>query len=648
MNNRQKEIFRILLTESNRLLLVQNLADEINCSEKTIRSDLKIIEEYIERYSNTSLVKRPGRGIYLEIDEADQADLFHRLYAGESSARHESDEERVLHLAYRLLMDAKPVAIQDLASQYFVNKAVIRKDVEKIEVWLQPFNLALISKQRVGLAIEGSEKNKRTALVRLDQLIDSSELTGQMMMKQFEQHEIAGVYNELRALQKRHSLYYTDEAFESLMLHILLMVKRTKLKQPISLSDQEIAFLQKKAEFIWAEEFLLRLKRLFAVSFPSKEAAYLTLRLLGGKFRYRQESEGSSGDDLADRQPLLQGIVEQLTRRMSVLNMIQFSQDQVLMNGLKVHLYTTLNRLDYGLAVSNPMLAEIKKMYPYMFDRVIVALEEMGESLHLSIPEEEAAYLTLHFQASVERLHKGQSNPKKVIIICHMGIGMSQLLRTKIERKFPSVHVEASMAKAEVHDYLATHKVDLVISTVALSGLKIPHIHVSPLLEARDERKLEHEIKQLDEPNNRQESIFLKYTTPFLVFLQQDVQQPDQIIAKLGQVLVDKGYAEAGYSESTLGREKMSSTTIGGGIAIPHGSPQLIKQSVIAIATLKQPLLWGTEKVELVFMLALKSEEREEARQLFKELSLISERPAFVSALSKETDVMKFLSRLKG
>jgi activator of the mannose operon (transcriptional antiterminator) len=432
------------------------------------------------------------------------------------------------------------------------------------------------------------------------------------------------------------------------MLHILLMVKRTKLKQPISLSDQEIVFLQEKAEFTWAEEFLLRLKRLFAVSFPSNEAAYLALRLLGGKFRYRQDSEGSSRDDLADRQPLLQGIVEQLTHRMSVLNMIQFSQDQVLMNGLKVHLYTTLNRLDYGLAVSNPMLSEIKKMYPFMFDRVIVALEEMGESLHLSIPEEEAAYLTLHFQASVERLHQGQSHPKKVIIVCHMGIGMSQLLRTKIERRFPSVYVEASMAKAEVHDYLAIHKVDLVISTVALSGLKIPHILVSPLLEARDERKLENEIKQLDEPNNRQESIFLKYTSPFLVFLQQDVQHPDQIISKLGQVLMDKGYAEAGYAESALGREIMSSTTIGGGIAIPHGSPQLIKQSVIAIATLKQPLLWETEKVELVFMLALKSEEREEARQLFKELSLISERPAFVTALSKETDVMKFLSRLKG
>ncbi|MNC78924.1 hypothetical protein D3C75_1312650 [compost metagenome] len=47
-------------------------------------------------------------------------------------------------------------------------------------------------------------------------------------------------------------------------------------------------------------------------------------------------------------------------------------------------------------------------------------------------------------------------------------------------------------------------------------------------------------------------------------------------------------------------------------------------------------------------MLAVQNDEREEVRQLFRELSLISERPAYVSALSKETDVMKFLSNLKG
>ena len=64
--------------------------------------------------------------------------------------------------------------------------------------------------------------------------------------------------------------------------------------------------------------------------------------------------------------------------------------------------------------------------------------------------------------------------------------------------------------------------------------------------------------------------------------------------------------------------------------------------------TLKQPIPWGTEKVELVFLLAVKHDERKEMRQLFRELSLISEQPALVSALTKETDVMRLLSALKG
>ncbi|MGG4095850.1 BglG family transcription antiterminator [Paenibacillus lautus] len=650
MNNRQKEIFRNLLMEPNRLWLVQDLADQTECSEKTIRNDLKIIDEYIVKHSSGNLVKRPGLGVYLEIGEADQTDLFQRLYSNESSTEHVSDEERVLHLAYRLLMNAKPVTIQNLASLFYVNKTIIRRDMEKIEGWLHSFDLNLVTKQRVGLMIEGSEKNKRMALARLNQLINRPELTGQMMRKQYEPHEIATVYNELKALQKQHQLRFTDETFESLMLHILLMVKRTKLGQPISLSGQDIAFLENKAEFAWAVDFLKKLQKLFAVPFSKEETAYLTLHLLGGKFRYTQEDEGGGRSDLADSHPLLPQLVEQLIRRMSELNMIPFSKDQVLLNGLKVHLYTTMNRLHYGLAVSNPMLAEIKKMYPYMFDRVIMALEEVGGALQLYFPEEEAAYLTLHFQASVERLHQNESHPQKAIIVCHMGVGMSQLLLAKVERRFPSVHVETTMSKAEVEDYLAAHEVDLIITTVDLPKLKSPHILVSPLLEASDERKLEQAIRRLDEPDCRaaEESVFLKYTTPFLVFPQQEIERPEQLIAKFAHMLEDKGYVETGYTESVLDRENMSATTIGGGIAIPHGSPKWVKQSCIVIVTLKQPITWGTEKVELVFLLAVKHDEREEMRQLFRELSHISEQPAMVSALSKETDAMRLLSTLKG
>ena len=81
--------------EPNRLWLVQDLADQTECSEKTIRNDLKVIEEHIVQHSSGHLVKRPGLGVYLEIGEADQANLFHRLYSNESTTENETDEERV-------------------------------------------------------------------------------------------------------------------------------------------------------------------------------------------------------------------------------------------------------------------------------------------------------------------------------------------------------------------------------------------------------------------------------------------------------------------------------------------------------------------------------------------------------------------------
>lgn len=104
------------------------------------------------------------------------------------------------------------------------------------------------------------------------------------------------------------------------------------------------------------------------------------------------------------------------------------------------------------------MLNDIKKMYPYLFHIVIDALEDINQTFSLSIPEEEAAYLTLHFQAAIERFSYGKDKHKKAIIVCHMGIGMSQLLRTKIERKFHQIAVMDCIAKADLADYTARYK----------------------------------------------------------------------------------------------------------------------------------------------------------------------------------------------
>ncbi|MDA2512978.1 BglG family transcription antiterminator [Bacillus cereus] len=646
MNKRQQEILQFLLSESNEYLLVQELADRIGCSEKTIRNDFKVIEEYVEKHSDALLIRRPGLGVCLEITDYDKSSLFNELYAVKQDIGYASDEERVLQIAYSLLMNVKPVTVQELAEQYFVNRATVKKDLDRIETWLEELGLDLVVKQRIGLTVESDERSKRKALAKLSDLIHNRELMNQFIKKQFLYHEIKLVMTELKALQKRYATFFTDDTLENLLLHTLIMVRRMKLKQPISMSKDDLNIVRETKEYGWALDFLTRLEFVFTVHFTEEEIAYLAIHILGGKFRYQDEWER---DKLNVNNPMLSQVVSHLIGRMSKLNEIDFGEDPFLLEGLQMHLYTTLNRLQYNLSVSNPMLHEIKRMYPYMFDMLIHELDDMNQSLSLQIPEEEAAYLTLHFQAAMERLSDKKVS-KNVIIVCHMGIGMSQLLRTKIERKFRHVHVLDCIAKSDLEEYLMKNKkVELIISTIDLPQLNIPHFVVSPLLERSEESKLEEFMKKLDErpSNGNKDFVLLNYTTPFLVFLQQEVEHRYELIERLARSLYEKGYVEKEYIENAIARDRMSATTIGTGVAIPHGSPKLIKESVIAVATLREPLDWGVEKVSLVFMLAVKSDGKEVTKQLFHELSFISEQPVFVQKLIKEKNIMKFLSYLR-
>ncbi|MCY8513671.1 BglG family transcription antiterminator [Bacillus atrophaeus] len=645
MNTRQKDILYLLLSEPDDYLVVQDFADRVKCSEKTIRNDLKTIESYLHEHSPAQLIRKPGLGVYLNIEEHERDRLTQQLGTEHFGSKQQSDEERILQIAYQLLMHPKHVSAKEIAAQLFLNKSSIKRDLHEIEEWLKRFDLKLVSKQRLGLKIEGNERNKRKALARISDLIDNPEFTSQFIKSKFLSHEVEFVSNEFKTLQKHHSIYFTDETFENLLLHTLLMIRRIKMKQPISISPTEMAAVEKKKEYHWAIACLKRLEAVFAIRFPKEEAVYLTLHILGGKVRFRSQEE----EKKVLENPLLPMVVRHLIDRVSELKMLDFHSDQDLINGLNIHLNTVLNRLNYDLSVSNPMLNDIKKMYPYLFHMIIDVLEDINQTFALSIPEEEAAYLTLHFQAAVERLHYSSEKHKKAIIVCHMGIGMSQLLRTKIERKFHQIAVKACIAKADLADYTTKHgDIDLVISTIALEHVPIPHIVVSPLLEPSDEKKLSAFMDQVDESQRQTQKTFkmLNNTTPFLVFLQQESVHRYKLIEQMAMVLYEKGYVEKEYAIHAVMREKMSATNIGAGIAIPHANSKFIKQSAIAIATLKEPLDWGAEKVSLVFMLAVKHEDQNMTKQLFHELSYLSEQPAFIHKLAKETNVMTFLSYL--
>jgi mannitol/fructose-specific phosphotransferase system IIA component (Ntr-type) len=59
------------------------------------------------------------------------------------------------------------------------------------------------------------------------------------------------------------------------------------------------------------------------------------------------------------------------------------------------------------------------------------------------------------------------------------------------------------------------------------------------------------------------------------------------------------------YRKSVFEREATSSTALETGVAIPHGNPDYVKKTNIAILVNNKKIHWGNEKVDIVMMLSI-------------------------------------------
>jgi len=635
MNRRQKELLRLLLTDLDVFLHVRELADELDCSEKTVRNDLKRIETVLKEYPSAELRRKRGSGISLSAGNEDRAKLFNRVYRIEAL----SGDDRLLEMAYNLLVSDKPLTLASLAEEYFTNKTTVRSELNRIARWLESYHLELVSKQRLGHIVKGKELNKRNALANLSELISSESRQKQQVLQLFPQFEINTVRKLLRDLQAHYPINLTEGEFESLQIHALIMIKRTRQRSPILLGKSNDDTGVKLDTYHMTAWLLNRLEDALSLSFPEDEYVYFTWHLESCRTAHPGQAAKADGS-VAD-------IVRQMISQLKRMTMIRFEDDKVLTNGLETHLISALHRIRYGLTIKNPMLLDIKKKYAYMFSMVILAVEKINEAYDLNIPEDEAAYLVLHFQASIERMQKERLPVKRAVIVCDLGVGMSHLLQAKLEQSYRGIEILASIGKAELPAFLEKHDTDMIISTTDISDSDIPVIVVSPLLEADDKERLEQFLQSFEQEGTNEEemmTILKQLVDPDAIYLGMGLEHRFEIVEMLANHLVQNGFAEQKFVHSAMLRERTSATVIGGGIAIPHADPEFVKESVVSVAVLREPIQWGSDMVSVVFLLAISKDDQEMTRSLMQTIASISQNPAAVEKLNAAESISDILT----
>ncbi|RLE63149.1 MAG: PTS sugar transporter subunit IIA [Thermoprotei archaeon] len=129
----------------------------------------------------------------------------------------------------------------------------------------------------------------------------------------------------------------------------------------------------------------------------------------------------------------------------------------------------------------------------------------------------------------------------------------------------------------------------------------------------------------------------------------------EELLSKLAEILLKKGYVKKSYPKALIEREKRFPTGLelkeGVNIAIPHADAEHVKKSAILIAKLSKPVIFShmveSEKkipVDVVFLLAIDDPHR--LIKLLRELATMFQDPDALKKIktaSSSKEIIKFL-----
>lgn len=652
---RHHEILKILINTTGPIT-TEKIGEALKVSSRTVRSDLQIIQEWLDGF-DIKLVKKPRMGVYLKATAEQKIMLIDKLSElGEYYSEPFDSTEREKYIISRLLQTDKNLTSQQLADELFVSRMTIYKDLENVEKWLGKHRLVLIKKPNYGLEIIGEEENWRKAFadflaehlekdklknlvmepvaIPLDRRLDPYNY--KQLAEMFPEIDVRKIERILLEAEKQINSRFVEETYTALIVHLVISIQRLRDKKDIRMPVSQIQKLKETEEFKIASFITEELEKEFSIKIPESETGYISLHILGAKIQKSLPlKEKAIEEMLKDFDDDLIQIVYDIIHVTENTIDVKLSNDKVLVTGLALHLRPVINRIKNGMNLHNPILHQIKENYTAVYGIAWIAAGIIENRLGIKVGEEEVGYLAMHLGAAIDRA----TSPKRALVVCSSGIGTAQMLAARLKKLLPEIIIEDVVPAGVVDSMLKSKSVDLIITTIPLDLKDLPVILISPLVTESDVIKLRnaignyHNIK-IRHMLQKREGGFVSHLIPQeLIFHKKRYRKKEDIIEGIGKILVEKGYVKHEFIKAALDREKITSTYIGKGVAIPHGEDRLVINPAVSVITLSEPIDWWGEQVDLVFYLALHFDTSKYTKSFFKEFYDMMDNPELLKMI---------------
>ena len=613
VSRQMSDIYRRL--SENEYQTAEALAEELGVSSKTIRNQLKNLNELLSEFE-VYVESKHGAGYRLVVENPSRRKELEELMQKrelQESAIPNSSEERVQYLLEYLLNAEGYVKLDDLSELLYISKKTLTNNLKEVECLLGEYNLCLKRKPNYGVRVEGKEFDRRLCIagyvakkIRLLEKLDGDQDVTE---------EIQWIYQCVRGCLSKYNFDISNVAFQNLILHIQIAILRMRGGHYVPMAEGDGEKVRDRKTYRMAEEILGKIKDKFRVEFPPSEIVYIAIHLEGKKM----VANIGGGEDAEGNLVISQEIsdlVDQMLGAVYDAFKFDFRDDLELRMSLSQHMVPLVVRLRHDMKLTNPLLKDIKERYSFAYTMATTACVVLNHKYHKTLKEDEVGYIALLFALALER-KKTEVAKKNILLVCASGRGSAQLLLHRYKTEFGPYLNKVSVCDVGRIGEQDFSEIDYVFTTVPIPvKIPVPIQEVEYFLKSADIQAVKKTLMgKKDSPvlDIYPEELFL----PHMKFANKE-----EALKTLCGFVCDKGLAPKEFIDSVRAREVLAKTAFGNFVAMPHPIEVMGDCPFVCVAVLDKPILWTEDApdslIQVIFLVSVANYEHFDVQRFYQ------------------------------
>ncbi len=606
------------------------LAAHLGLSSRSIST---YISEINKKYGN--LITSSNKGYRIQKERA--VDIIN---AQQSIRMPNNYEERKKYILEKILLSQQFPTIDFLSDRLCISPLTLQNEISKLRNELSALNLYLRVKNNK-FSIVGLDRDKHRLVVELiNKELENSSFSLEGIQDLFLNVDLKKVKKIVLDSLKENKYFLDDYSLLNYILHIAVFIElngghNTKEQEH---SLHKINFREVASPHIYhiIEDIYTELMQVYGGNYSIKDFCEVSLSMMTSAVS--SHITKLHMDQLGDLVgPEIEELLFEIVRSVRNTYSIDLKEDGFMIR-FAFHLKNVLERVQNNINIRNSQFMKIKKDFPLIYVIAVYISNIINKRMNCTLSEDEIAYIALHIGVLMEE-KKAYSEKITCIVLAPNYYTVGRALFKRLSAIFSESLIISNFITS-IDDLSETEKFDLLLSTISINTIiDIPYIPIDPFLSETSINNVFQKIEEVKQLKMKQ-----KMTDQFKYFFRNDLffyNQPFkthvEAIETMCDFMMEKQYVDKNYKKEIYEHEEVAPSSYGN-IAIPHPLTNNAISSVIAISINPTPIEWGSNKVNIVFMLSLQEENRDQFKDIFDFIThLISNKEFFTKIMNAKT-----------